>query len=1766
MVGNLGSVSLDLDARLAKFESDIGRAARLLEREMGRAASMAERAMQRASRRISDEIDKIAKKAEQFGRQVVAYFAVTNLVGYLRQLGEVADAYANIQAKVRLAAGEHADLGRSMQAVFDVAQRTYNSYESTAALVQKTAAALRSAGRDSADAFSTGLRLSEVFNKSLVVSGASAQEAAAATLQFAQAIASGRFQGDEFKSVMENNSRFAKLLADSLGITTAQLREMSTAGKLNAQAMLGVLEHTKQLDAEFALMPVTIGRATTQLANAWTKYIGQADQASGASARVARAIQAIANNLPQIVSVITTIGTVAVAILGGRVVGAATAAGAALLQAAGRAVAAEMVWRSMTAAAGGASVAMSGMAVAARGLLAMVGGIPGLVAAAAVAIVYYATRSTEVSKEIERMAVQTAELEKRSLSLKDALTVLSTGAEPAKKSLLEMKSAQLDAYEAEMRQIEAAEAAGKATEEMGERYLLAGQWAQVLRGEVEQLRAANAALNYAHLKAEVSDLVRLFGQAFNAARNWRTTLEQSVNVNDSELAKEAEQLEKHSQQVGRTKEAYWQLVKAKDLDSEATKRNIQAGSEAYKILSDQMDKRYARVLAAARADDASTASMKANREETKESAKAQRDAETAADKYAKSMDRLADIADKAGEELGPLAKAENQHRLALRDIRQAYDEAIEGAQLAKNVWAAEGAAHTRMVIALEAETRARGRNVAEAKKQLDVASKYRLELTQRVVSAGLSERDSFAYDFAQRYREELEKLGDEALVAGKNLDQMTAEMRDSAAAAFEAEKAASFWRSVWEDGISSVADAFAGFASGQIRTVKDLGKSLVDVFRQTFQRIVAEFIRSGLMRMFAGFFGGGSSGGGFFASLSSGFAALVGAGALSLAANSSAGGIDLRDPSTQRTGGFTAQYQAAAGGGGAMNYLGGFAVNQAGNYALANTGAQWISSNPGTVGTVGAWGGALLGAYYGSRQGDGRAGTVGATAAGAIAGYYAGTVAAGALVGASGAAAAGTTAAAGAAAGASGAAAAIPIVGWVAAIALIVDKVTGGKIFGSKYRPESIKETVSFGGDGATATAFMTEWKYRNQLSQAMGRFGGALLPSDWGDKDRRGRAIPVDPEVLAAIKKVFDALEQTAKMAAKRLGVTAMEALDATFETLTVYDKKGKVKRTETVGTILGKQYKEDFDQFQKRMHAELIIATVGKLSGSASAIAEAYRKNADELLDAAQTMLQAQRDLNDHKGLIGGGSSLTSIMAWVAQQRQGDEELTQTYERLAQASAQYRDILDKAEEALRALGVSSSASGQMREALYQLEKQYKDNVDALNKAAEAAGLAGAAEADLAKLRELNAAQINKLSGDFWSGIDAQIKELTHVATPAGDFAAAMQQIAEQMHENERIANMLARAQGRNGASAAELYRIHELGARQMQAAINKLNDVARQQARSLGYLGPQTLDEIDGRIAELEGRANDAASAVGGFGSAMSDAAGAAKAAADLLLGALSPLNDQQKLQYALQGLYGGTVSQEQVLEIGRRLYASTQRYTDLFNQVMAVGRRGGSGGGGLGGSASGNASNPLSSAEQEELRLLRIEREEKRKQQRYQEAVDFAATIASLASAQGLTFEQVADKIGFKLSDLAKDLGLSNEELIKYLNGIDVNATAVPDSITSNFDRLLAALDKYWGGGTDAGGAIVTIDGRRERAGQSWTQPARTEPTESDPRATAIVQGLDGFTRTNATVADRTSQRVADAVDRNTEAVRDMGRDFRDGMAPRERSTRYARVGVS
>jgi len=100
------------------------------------------------------------------------------------------------------------------------------------------------------------------FQAIVLQSGTSAEDAAGAFLQLSQALGSGRLQGDELRSILERMPTLAQRIADSMGVSTAKIRELGAAGELTsdiiqkalAEAAAGADGMTNKLSASQAAM------------------------------------------------------------------------------------------------------------------------------------------------------------------------------------------------------------------------------------------------------------------------------------------------------------------------------------------------------------------------------------------------------------------------------------------------------------------------------------------------------------------------------------------------------------------------------------------------------------------------------------------------------------------------------------------------------------------------------------------------------------------------------------------------------------------------------------------------------------------------------------------------------------------------------------------------------------------------------------------------------------------------------------------------------------------------------------------------------------------------------------------------------------------------------------------------------------------------------------------------------------------------------------------------------------------------------------------------------------------------------------------------------------------------------------------------------------------------------------------------------------------------------------------------------------------------
>src|SRR5262245_21045484 len=94
-MATIGNVSIDLEARLAKFESDFGRAARIAEREMERMR----RQISAKLSQINDQMTKWSRNLEGAVKGALAAFSVGAVVGFSKNLINVADNINDLSKK-----------------------------------------------------------------------------------------------------------------------------------------------------------------------------------------------------------------------------------------------------------------------------------------------------------------------------------------------------------------------------------------------------------------------------------------------------------------------------------------------------------------------------------------------------------------------------------------------------------------------------------------------------------------------------------------------------------------------------------------------------------------------------------------------------------------------------------------------------------------------------------------------------------------------------------------------------------------------------------------------------------------------------------------------------------------------------------------------------------------------------------------------------------------------------------------------------------------------------------------------------------------------------------------------------------------------------------------------------------------------------------------------------------------------------------------------------------------------------------------------------------------------------------------------------------------------------------------------------------------------------------------------------------------------------------------------------------------------------------
>ncbi|MBN9411338.1 MAG: tape measure protein [Burkholderiales bacterium] len=273
------------------------------------ASSAATRTQAQNQRTLRDGMTSISTQLQRI--QQIATIAVGGnyFTGLIKDVADTADEFRNLEARVKLATGEGGGFAESFKGVQQVALDTHSALEGTATLFARITKAGEEAGMASLAAQQQALQLTQTINQATQLSGGSAESARAALTQLIQGFQSGVLRGEEFNSVMEQAPRLAQALANGLGVTTGELRNLAQQGALTTDVVIKALRGQADVVAgEFQKLPPTVGRALQDLSTQWTLYVGQADKGLLSSANVAKVINALAGNLDMVVGSLTAAG------------------------------------------------------------------------------------------------------------------------------------------------------------------------------------------------------------------------------------------------------------------------------------------------------------------------------------------------------------------------------------------------------------------------------------------------------------------------------------------------------------------------------------------------------------------------------------------------------------------------------------------------------------------------------------------------------------------------------------------------------------------------------------------------------------------------------------------------------------------------------------------------------------------------------------------------------------------------------------------------------------------------------------------------------------------------------------------------------------------------------------------------------------------------------------------------------------------------------------------------------------------------------------------------------------------------------------------------------------------------------------------------------------------------------------------------------------------------------------------------------------------
>lgn len=321
MTGVLRGVMQSVNLTVSAMEDMQNTSKRIVDTKAIKAAKQSIQQTEATINTLQSDIRRAAEQQEKFNHQIkrgqrsaeglgtMIKRAVIALGGTMaiKGLVNMTDEYTSIQARLNLINDGQQTVNELNEKIYASANRSRGVYSDMANIVGKL-------GVTASKAFNSNdemIAFSELMTKSFKVAGASAAEQTSAMYQLTQAMAAGRLQGDEFRSILENAPMLAQAIATEMNVSMGKLKELSSEGVITADVIKSALfSSAEQINEQFNNMPVTFSEAVNRMKNVFVEKMAPTFQRISNwinSPQGVQAINTIASALTGIVNILTPI-------------------------------------------------------------------------------------------------------------------------------------------------------------------------------------------------------------------------------------------------------------------------------------------------------------------------------------------------------------------------------------------------------------------------------------------------------------------------------------------------------------------------------------------------------------------------------------------------------------------------------------------------------------------------------------------------------------------------------------------------------------------------------------------------------------------------------------------------------------------------------------------------------------------------------------------------------------------------------------------------------------------------------------------------------------------------------------------------------------------------------------------------------------------------------------------------------------------------------------------------------------------------------------------------------------------------------------------------------------------------------------------------------------------------------------------------------------------------------------------------------------------